>query len=144
MLTLEQYKSSEMNDLYQKVLGSEPLDHIENLFREIAKKQEKPLPSPHVLAIEFYSPFICCSVCRMEQILKKKRGNCPNLYEAYRRFLSKIFFIKIQNRRVFFYRKKGSIGSQQIKEKNWQKYLESSDFKQLLLPNTLLLKILYW
>ncbi len=57
MLTLEQYKSSEMNDLYQKVLGSEPLDHIENLFREIAKKQEKPLPSPHVLAIEFYSPF---------------------------------------------------------------------------------------
>lgn len=57
MLTLEQYKSPEMNALYQKVLVSGPMDYIENLFREMSKKQEKQLPSPHVLAVEFYSPF---------------------------------------------------------------------------------------
>ena len=57
MLTLEQYKSTEMSALYQKVLVSGPLDYIENLFRELSRKQEKQLPSPHALAVEFYSPF---------------------------------------------------------------------------------------
>lgn len=57
MLTLEQYKSPEMNALYQKVLVSGPFDYIENLLCEMAKKQKKPLPSPHALAVEFYSPF---------------------------------------------------------------------------------------
>jgi len=57
MITLEQYKSPEMSALYQKVLVGGPLDYIENLFREISKKQEKVLPSPHALAVEFYSPF---------------------------------------------------------------------------------------
>lgn len=57
MLTLEQYKAPEMSALYQKVLVSGPMDYIENLFREISKKQKKQLPSPHVLAVEFYSPF---------------------------------------------------------------------------------------
>ena len=57
MLTLEQYKAPEMSTLYQKVLVSGPMDYIENLFREISKKQKKQLPSPHVLAVEFYSPF---------------------------------------------------------------------------------------
>ena len=57
MLTLEQYKAPEMSTLYQKVLVSGPMDYIENLFREISKKQKKQLPSPHVLAFEFYSPF---------------------------------------------------------------------------------------
>lgn len=57
MLTLEQYKAPEMSTLYQKVLVSGPMDYIENLFCEISKKQKKQLPSPHVLAVEFYSPF---------------------------------------------------------------------------------------
>ena len=33
------------------------MDYIENLFREISKEQKKQLPSPHELAVEFYSPF---------------------------------------------------------------------------------------
>lgn len=57
MLTLEQYKAPEMSTLYQKVLVSGPIDYIENLFREISKKQKRQLPFPHVLAVEFYSPF---------------------------------------------------------------------------------------
>ena len=57
MLTLEQYKSPEMNALYQKVLVSGPLEYIENLLCEMSNEQKEPLPSPHALAIEFYSPF---------------------------------------------------------------------------------------
>lgn len=57
MLTLEQYKSPEMNALYQKVLVSGPMDYIENLLREMSEKQKQQLPSPHALALEFYSPF---------------------------------------------------------------------------------------
>lgn len=57
MLTLEQYKSPEMNALYQKFLSADPWIISKNLFREMSKKQEKQLPSPHVLAVEFYSPF---------------------------------------------------------------------------------------
>ena len=33
------------------------LEYIENLLCEMSKEQEKLLPSPHALAIEFYSPF---------------------------------------------------------------------------------------
>lgn len=57
MLTLEQYKSPEMNALYQKVIVSGPLDYIENLLREMSKERNEHLPSHHALAIEFYSPF---------------------------------------------------------------------------------------
>lgn len=57
MLTLEQYKSPEMNSLYQKVFVSGPLEYIENLFYEMSKEQEIPMPSPHALALEFYAPF---------------------------------------------------------------------------------------
>lgn len=35
MLTLEQYRNSEMADLYQKVLASGPVCFIEDLFREM-------------------------------------------------------------------------------------------------------------
>ena len=66
MLTLEQYKSPEMSALYQKVLVSGPLEYVERLLCEMSEGREKQLPSPHVLAVEFYSPFICCSVCPME------------------------------------------------------------------------------
>ena len=40
-----------------KILVSGPLEYIENLLCEMSKEQEKLLPSPHALAIEFYSPF---------------------------------------------------------------------------------------
>ena len=47
MLTLEQYKSSEMSALYQKVLVSGPLEYIERLLCENVKetKETASLPS---------------------------------------------------------------------------------------------------
>ena len=57
MLTLEQYKSEEMENLYQKVLVSGPIEYIEDIFREILFKNEIYDISPKQMAIEFYSPF---------------------------------------------------------------------------------------
>lgn len=83
MLTLEQYKSLEMNALYQKVLVSGPLDYIEHLFREILKKQGKPLPSPHALAVEFYSPFYLLLSMSDGADSKEKKDEIARSYVYY-------------------------------------------------------------
>ncbi len=83
MLTLEQYKSPEMNDLYQKVLVSGPFDYIENLFREIAKKQEKPLPPSHVLAVEFYAPFYLLLSMSDGTDSKEKKAEIAKIYRKH-------------------------------------------------------------
>lgn len=83
MLTLEQYKSPEMSALYQKVLVSGPLDYIENLLREISKKQKKLLPSPHALAIEFYSPFYLLLSMSDGADCKEKKEEIAQSYVHY-------------------------------------------------------------
>jgi len=83
MITLEQYKSPEMNALYQKVLVSGPLDYIENLFREISKKQGKRLPSPHALAVEFYSPFYLLLSMSDGVDCKEKKDEIAKSYVHY-------------------------------------------------------------
>lgn len=57
MLTLEQYKSEEMNVLYQKAFVSGPLDYIEKLLSEMAKNRTGDPISPKLSAVELFSPF---------------------------------------------------------------------------------------
>lgn len=83
MLTLEQYKSPEMNALYQKVLVSGPLEYIENLLYEMSKGQEKLLPSPHALAIEFYSPFYLLLSMSDRVDCKETKEGIAKSYECY-------------------------------------------------------------
>ena len=52
MLTLEQYRTQEMSDLYQKYLVSGPIDYMTYLFAGITGKKEEAKQ----LAIEFYGP----------------------------------------------------------------------------------------
>ena len=66
MLSLEQYKTLEMSNLYQKVLTNGPLDYIENLLREMIK--ENIICSPEQMAVELYAPFY----------LKSSPTTCPN------------------------------------------------------------------
>ena len=92
MLTLEQYKSPEMNALYQKVLVSGPLDYIENLLCEMAKEQKKPLPSPHALAVEFYSPFyLLLSMSDGADCKEKKEEVAKNYISCIDDFFQKYF-----------------------------------------------------
>ena len=83
MLTLEQYKSPEMSALYQKVLVSGPLEYIENLFREISRKQKKELPSPHALAVEFYAPFYFLLSMSDGADCKEKKEEIAHSYVHY-------------------------------------------------------------
>lgn len=57
MLTLEQYKTPEMNTLYQDCIVSGPIKYLENLFSEMIKKGILKKIDPKQLAIEFYAPF---------------------------------------------------------------------------------------
>lgn len=57
MLTLEQYRNSEATSLYQKVLGSGPVDFFEDLFREMMEEGTLHKGDPKQLAVEFYAPF---------------------------------------------------------------------------------------
>ena len=59
MLTLEQFRSKEMSDLYQNYLGTGPLEYMTKIF----KKMTKSKPKERQLALEFYGPiFILYSV----------------------------------------------------------------------------------
>ncbi len=57
MLTLEQYKTPEMNTLYQDCIVSGPIKYLENLFSEMIKKGILKKIDANQLAIEFYAPF---------------------------------------------------------------------------------------
>lgn len=59
MLTLEQFRSKEMSDLYQNYLGTGPLEYMTKIF----KKMTKSKPKARQLALEFYGQiFILYSV----------------------------------------------------------------------------------
>lgn len=57
MLTLEQYKSQEMNNLYQKVLVRGPLEYIESILSDMLKNHPNATYSAKELAIAFHAPF---------------------------------------------------------------------------------------
>ncbi len=56
MLTIEQYRNSEMTALYQQYLASGVVGYVEDLFREISKQRGWKWDNPRQLALEFYAP----------------------------------------------------------------------------------------
>lgn len=56
MLTLEQYRSPEMAELYSNCLIAGPAAYMENLFRELMLKGVLKEGDPGQLAVEFYAP----------------------------------------------------------------------------------------
>lgn len=56
MLTLEQYRSTEMAQLYSQCIVAGPVAYTEDLFRELIKKGVFKREDPKLLAIEFYAP----------------------------------------------------------------------------------------
>ena len=94
MLTLEQYKTAEMNALYQKVLGSGPLEFIEDLFREMLKYRGYCEDAAKHMAVEFYSPFyLMLSICDATSNQNEKKI-IADLYVAYvEQFMQKYSFL---------------------------------------------------
>ena len=56
MLTLEQYRNTEMAELYSQCIISGPVAYMEDLFRELIKKGVFRVENPRQLAVEFYAP----------------------------------------------------------------------------------------
>lgn len=83
MLTLEQYKSEEMNELYQKVFVSGPLDYIEKLLNEMVKNRTDHLLSPKSLAIELFSPFYLFLSMSDAAYQRKEKEEIAKYYMAY-------------------------------------------------------------
>lgn len=55
MLTIEQFNSEDMANLYQQYLGSGPLDYTADLFKNMDELKSSSL-SPTQLALDFYGP----------------------------------------------------------------------------------------
>lgn len=56
MLTLEQYRSAEMAELYSQCIIAGPVAYMEDVFRELIKKGVLKEENPRQLAVEFYAP----------------------------------------------------------------------------------------
>lgn len=56
MLTLEQYRSAEMAELYSSCLAAGPLAYMEDIFREMINKGTLRAADPKQLALAFYAP----------------------------------------------------------------------------------------
>ena len=56
MLTLEQYRSAEMAELYNSVLAAGPVAYMEDIFREMRKKGLLQEADPKQLALAYYAP----------------------------------------------------------------------------------------
>ncbi|MDR1131896.1 MAG: TetR/AcrR family transcriptional regulator [Oscillospiraceae bacterium] len=56
MLTLEQYRNSEMAALYQQYFAYGVIAYLEDLFREMTQFNECGLKNPKLLALQFFAP----------------------------------------------------------------------------------------
>ena len=56
MLTLEQYRNKEMNELYQNCIVSGPVQYMEDMFREMIAGGVMKEADPKQLAVEFFAP----------------------------------------------------------------------------------------
>ena len=56
MLTLEQYRSAEMTELYASCFTAGPVAYTEDIFREMIKNGVLKEADPKLLAVEFFAP----------------------------------------------------------------------------------------
>ena len=57
MLTLEQYRNAEMEELYSQCIVAGPVGYMEDLFRELTKKGVLKEEDSRQLAVEYYASF---------------------------------------------------------------------------------------
>ncbi len=64
MLILEQYRNTEMAELYSQCIVAGPVTYMEDLFRELIKEGVFRKENPRQLAVEFYAPlFLLINMC---------------------------------------------------------------------------------
>lgn len=87
MLTLEQYKNTEIMELYQKCLVSGPVSYMEDLFREMMGEGIWIKNNPKQLALEFYAPFYL--LVSISDTMPDKKEAAKQLAAHIERFIEK-------------------------------------------------------
>ena len=75
MLILEQYRNTQMAELYKNCMTEGPLEYTEDLFKAMIEKGIIKHGNPKELALEFYGPFylligLCDSGYDKKELLK--------------------------------------------------------------------------
>ena len=83
ILTLKQYRSPDMTELYQKVLASGPVNFIEELFSEMMKQGTWRKGSPKQMAVEFYAPFYLLLSVSDAASGKEEKEEAESLYTMH-------------------------------------------------------------
>ena len=85
MLTLEQYRSAEMAELYSGRLTAGPVSYMEDIFREMIKEGLLRESDPRQLALEFYAPFHL--LVNISDSTEDRSGLCGLLEAHIERFI---------------------------------------------------------
>lgn len=80
MLTLEQYRNTEMAELYNNCITTGPVAYMEDLFRELIAKGVLKKAEPKQLAIEFYAPMYYLISISDSTIDKENLQNLLNVH----------------------------------------------------------------
>lgn len=88
MLTLEQYRNTEMTELYHQCIVEGPVAYMEDLFRELMKEGVFPGKNPRQLAVEFYAPlFLLINMFdktgENEEYVKILRNHTEHFMQSY-------------------------------------------------------------
>ena len=88
MLTLEQYRNTEMTELYNQCIVEGPVAYMEDLFRELMKEGVFPGENPRQLAVEFYAPlFLLINMYdktgENEEYVKILRNHTEHFIQSY-------------------------------------------------------------
>lgn len=86
MLTIEQFRSSDMSELYQQYLGAGPTEYMADLFAEMTNHESDGMQ----LALEFYSPmFLLYSMYDASSDVTQKTKIIDMLRKHIERFVAK-------------------------------------------------------
>ena len=90
MLTLEQYRTTEMTELYQKVMTSGPISYITDLFREMIRHGAISQGNPKEMAMELFAPFYFLLSISDAAVNKEEKQEVAQMYMAHiKRFQEK-------------------------------------------------------
>ena len=80
MLTIEQYRSSEISSFFRELVINNGLEYITQVFSQLIAEKVYLDADPEVMALQFYSPLY---------LLLTKYDNQPEKYEEALSFLEK-------------------------------------------------------
>lgn len=102
MLTIEQYRSFEMGELYKLCAGQ--AGYIEDLFREMIKQGVLKKQNPNLLALEFFAPYHF--LLDMEMINPSSSSSMEESFNLLRAHIEKFMKENLEQKKEILWRRK--------------------------------------